>query len=62
MESGDGLLSVWGKIGAAFILWFIAVVFTLGYNHACKKNNERYDEGYDEYIKSKNEINEEKVS
>jgi hypothetical protein len=56
------LLSVWGIIGAAFILWFIAVVFTLGYNHACKKDNEKYDQGYDEYIKEKNENKEEKVS
>jgi hypothetical protein len=55
-------LSVWGIVGAAFIIWLITVVFILGFFHACKKNNERYDEGYDEYIKGKNEINEEKVS
>jgi hypothetical protein len=59
---GDGLLSVWGILGAAFILWLIAVVFILGFNHACKINNEKYDEGYDEYIKEKIENNEEKVS
>ena len=49
-------------IAGAFIIYLIGMILLMAILKVIRRNNENYDKAMDEYIKSKNEINEEKVS